>query len=167
MVCTLLTRESMLKWFIYASCELRNTGNITKKKNHKGLSCLLIMLSTNSCWVTSMFRVLSYVVQSLSLVWFFATSSHQDPLSSTISQNLLRFISIELVMISNHLILCFPLFHLPSVFSSIRVFPNELTPYIRWPIYWNFNTILPMNIQSWFPLGGIFQGTGSIKLHKT
>ena len=59
------------------------------------------------------------------------------------SQSLLKCISIELVMLSNHLILCYPLF-LPSVFPSIRVFSNESAPRIRWPKYWSFN-ISPSN----------------------
>ena len=63
--------------------------------------------------------------------------------------------SIEMVMLSNHLILCHPLLLLPSVFPSIRVFSNELALRIRWPKYWASAsaTVLPTNIQGWFPLG--------------
>ena len=61
--------------------------------------------------------------------------AHQAFLSFTISWNLLKLISIESVMPSNHLILCCPLFFLPSVFPSIRVFSNELALLIRWPKY--------------------------------
>ena len=63
--------------------------------------------------------------------------------------------SIELVMPSNHLILCHPLLLLPSIFPSIRVFSNESVLCIRWPKYWSFSfsTVLPMNIQDWSPLG--------------
>ena len=61
------------------------------------------------------------------------TVTHEAPLSSTISQSLLEFISIELVMLSKHLSLCHPLLLLPSVFPSIRVFSSELAPCIRWP----------------------------------
>ena len=50
-----------------------------------------------------------------------------------------QFMSIELVMLSNHLILCHPLLLLPSIFLSIRVFSNELTLRIRWPKYWSFS----------------------------
>ena len=50
-------------------------------------------------------------------------------------------------------ILCHPLFLLPFIFPSIRVFSNESALPIRWPKYWNFSIILPMNIQAWFPLG--------------
>ena len=54
--------------------------------------------------------------------------------------------SIELVMLSDHLILCFPLLLLPSIFPSIRVFPNELALHIRWPNYWSFSfSISPSN----------------------
>ena len=65
------------------------------------------------------------VVQLLSRVWFFVTpwtAAHQASLSFTVSWSLLRFISIELVMLSNHLILCYSLLHLPSIFPSIKVF---------------------------------------------
>ena len=58
-----------------------------------------------------------------------------------------------LVMRSNHLILCFPLLLLPSIFPSIRVFYSELALPIRWPKYWALTSVLPMNIQGWFPLG--------------
>ena len=63
--------------------------------------------------------------------------------------------SIESVMPSNHLILYRPLLLLPSIFPSIRVFFNELFLCIRWPIYWILASasVLPMNIQDWFPLG--------------
>ena len=57
----------------------------------------------------------------------------------TVSQSLLRLMSVELVMPSNHLILCHPLLLLPSVFLSIRVFSNELVLRIRWPKYWSFS----------------------------
>ena len=81
------------------------------------------------------------------------TAARHAPLSSGISQSLLKFMSIELVILSNHLILCRPLL-LPSVFPSIRVFSNESALPIRGPKYWSFSTsILPMNIQDWFPLG--------------
>ena len=64
---------------------------------------------------------------------------HARLLSSTISQSLLQFMSIESVMPSNHLILCRPLLLLPSIFLSIRVFSNESALRIRWPKYWSFN----------------------------
>ena len=75
------------------------------------------------------------------------------------SQSLLRFMSIELVMISNHLILSnhliiyHPLLLLPSIFPSIRGLFSEAALCIMWPNYWASASVLPMNIQSWFPLG--------------
>ena len=79
-------------------------------------------------------------VQWLSRVGLFMTpwtATRQAPLSSTISQSFLKFMSIESVMLSNHLILCHPLFPLPSIFPSIRVFESAL--HIRWPKYWSFS----------------------------
>ena len=89
------------------------------------------------------------VVQSLSHVQIFVTpwtGAHQAPLTSTISQNLLKFKPTDLVMLSNHLFLYFSLLFLPSIFPSIRVFSNESTPCIRWPIYCSFSlSISPSN----------------------
>ena len=81
------------------------------------------------------------VVQSLSHVQLFAypwTAAHQDFLS-TVSQSLHKLMSIELVMSSNHLILCRPLLFPASIFPSIRVSSNELALCIRWPKYWSFS----------------------------
>ena len=75
------------------------------------------------------------IVQSLSCVWIFATpwtAACQASLSFTVSWSLLKFMSVELVMPFNHLILCHPLL-LASVFPSIRVFSNELALHITWP----------------------------------
>ena len=66
--------------------------------------------------------------------------THQGSLSFTISQSLLRFMSIESVMLSNQLILCHPLLLLPSIFPNIRVFSSELTLHIRWLKYWSFSS---------------------------
>ena len=77
-------------------------------------------------------------VQSLSRVQLFATpwtAARQASLSITNSWSLLKFMSIELVMPSNHLILCCPLLFPPSIFPSIRVFSNESVLPIRWPKY--------------------------------
>ena len=88
-------------------------------------------------------------VQSLSHVWLFATqwtSAHQAYLSITNCQSLPKPMSIGSVMPSNHLILCCPLFLLPSIFPSIRVFSNESPLHIMWPKYWNFSfNISPSN----------------------
>ena len=97
-------------------------------------------------------------VQSLSCVWLLATPwtvAHQASLSITISWSLFKLMSIELMMPSSHLILCRPLLLPPSISLSIRVFSNESVLHIRWPnIGASASTsVLPMNIQDWFPLG--------------
>ena len=85
----------------------------------------------------------------LSHVRLFATpwtSACQAHLSITNSWSLLKLLSIELMMPSNHLILCHPLLLLPSIFPRIRVFSNESVLHIRWPKYWNFSfSINPSN----------------------
>ena len=74
------------------------------------------------------------------------TAAQQASLSFTISRSLLRLMSIESVMPSNHLILRHPLLLLPSIFPSIRVFSNESVLCIRWPKYWSFSfSISPSN----------------------
>ena len=67
------------------------------------------------------------------------TAAHQASLSFPISKSLLKFMSIESVMPSNHLVFCHPLLLLPSIFPSIRVFSNELAVHIRWPKYRSFS----------------------------
>ena len=88
-------------------------------------------------------------VQSLSRVWLFVTpwiAAHQASLSITNSQSLTKFMSIESVMLSSHLILCRPLLLLPLIPPNIRVFSNESTLRMRWPKYWNFSlSISPSN----------------------
>ena len=108
-------------------------------------------------------------VQSLSHIWLFATPwtiAHQTSLPITNSQSLLKFMSIESVMPSNHLIVCGPLL-LPSIFPRIRVFSSELVLHSRWPEYWSFRfSISPSNELSglisfradWFDLLAV-QGT--------
>ena len=109
-------------------------------------------------------------VQSLSNVRLFVTpwtAAHQASLSITNSQSLLKLMSIELVMPSNHFILCCPLLLLPSIFPSIRVFSKTSALRIRWPKYWSFRfSISPSNEYSrlisfgmdWFDLLAV-QGT--------
>ena len=109
-------------------------------------TCLLIW----SLWVV--------VVQSLSCVWLFVTpwtAAHQASLSLTIFRCLLKLMSIESVMPSNHLALCHSLLLLPSIFPSIRVFPSEsVLPILCQSIGASASaSVLPMNIQGWFPLG--------------
>ena len=110
------------------------------------------------------------VFQSLSCVRLFVTpwtAACQASLSFTISQSLLKLMSLESVMPSNHFILCHPLLLLPSIFPSIRVFPSESALRIRWPKYWSFSfSISPTNEYSglisfridWFDLLAV-QGT--------
>ena len=110
------------------------------------------------------------VVQSLSRAQLFVipwNTAHQTPLSFTTSQSLLKFVSIKLMMLSNHLILYCLLLFFSSVFLSIRVFSSESALYIRWPKYWNFSfSISPSNEYSglisfrinWFDLL-VVQGT--------
>ena len=88
-------------------------------------------------------------VQSLSRVQLFVTpwtAARQASLFITNSRSLLKLMSIELLMPSNHLILCHPFIFLPSVFPSIRIFSNETVLHIRWPKYWSFSfSINPSN----------------------
>ena len=89
-------------------------------------------------------------VQSLSHVQLLATpgtAAHQASLSITNSWDLLKPISIESLMPSNHLILCHPLLLLPSIFPSITVFSNESLLHIRWPKYWSFNFSITSSIE--------------------
>ena len=91
-------------------------------------------------------------LQLLSRLGLFAipwTAAHQSSLSITNSQSLLKLISIESMMPSNHLILCRALLLLPSIFPSIRVFSTESALCIRWPKYWSFSfNISPSNEHS-------------------
>ena len=88
-------------------------------------------------------------VQLLSRVRLFVTpwaAADQASLSITNSRSLRKLMSVQSVIPSNHLILCCPLLLLPSILSSIRVFPNESVIHIRWPKYWNFSfSISPSN----------------------
>ena len=100
-------------------------------------------------WCLSFNSVQFSSVQSLSRVRLFVTpwtAARQAPLSITNSHNLFKLMSIELVMPFNHLILCHPLFLLPWIFPSIRVFSNESSIHIRWPKYWSLSfSISPSN----------------------
>ena len=122
--------------FIFSGSKITADGNCS----HENERCLLLgrEAMTN----------LSSVQLSLSHVQLFATpwtAACQASLSMTNSWSLLKPLSIELVMPSNHLILCCPLL-LPSIFPSIRVFSSELILCIRWPAYWNFSfSISPSN----------------------
>ena len=104
-------------------------------------------------------------VPHIATLW---AATRQASLSLTISWSLLRLMSIESVMPSNHLILCRPLLLLPSIFPSIWVFSNESALRIKWPKHWSFSfSISSSNEQSgfisfridWFDLLAVFQGT--------
>ena len=102
---------------------------------------------------TKAFSVSAYSsVQLLSRIQLFVTwwtAACQASLSITNSWSLLKLMSIESVMPSNHLNLCHPLLLLPSIFPSIRVFSSESVLCIRWPVYWNFSfSINPSNEHS-------------------
>ena len=120
------------------------------------------------CWChfcqTETFPLLAAVVQSLSNIWLFATPqivAHWASLFFTISQSLFKFMSMESMVLYNHLIFCHSILLLPSIFPSIRVFSNESALHLRWPKYWNFSFIIsPSNecsglisfMMDWFDL---------------
>ena len=98
--------------------------------------------------------LLIVVSQSLSRVQLFVTprtAAHHASLSFTISRSLLKLMSTESAMPSNHLILCHPLLLPPSIFPNIRVFSSRSVLHVRWPKYWNFSfSISPSNEYSGF-----------------
>ena len=99
-----------------------------------------------SAEVTGLMVLVVYLLSCVQLIVTPWIASCQAPLSFTISWNLLKLMSIESVMPSNHLFLCCPLLLLPSIFPSIRVFSTELAYHIRWPKYWSFSfSISPSN----------------------
>ena len=107
-------------------------------------SCLENLLDRKVWWATIQFSS----VQSLSHGQFFATpwtAAFQASWSITNSQSLLKLMSIEAMMPSNHLILCCPLLLLPSIFPSIRVFSNESVLRISWPKYWSFRVSISLS----------------------
>ena len=121
--------------------------------------CTVLLYFSKSCFV----QLLSHV-QLLVTPWIEVC---QAPLSSTVSWSLFKFMSTESVMLSNHLILCCPLFLFPSILPRIRVFFHESAVCIRWPKYWSFSfSISPSNEYSglislridWFDLPAV-QGT--------
>ena len=135
-----------------------------QKSRWRGFGSVLFHQVKFARWIIGFYKtsddhMLVVIVQSLSCVWLFATpwtAARQGSLSFTISLNLLKLMSIEWVMPSNHLMPYFPLLLLPSIFPSIRVFSNESALCIRWPKCWPPSasaSVLPMNIQGWFNLG--------------
>ena len=106
--------------------------------------CVYLWLIHVDVWEkpTQYSKAFVVIVQSLSHVRLFETpwtAARQASLSFTISQSLLKFMSIESVILSNHLILPCPLLFLPSIFPNIRVFSNESALRMRWSKYWSFS----------------------------
>ena len=130
------------KWRIIWQCTNDSKGKIQHNKTTVG-KCLMML---------SRIETEFGFAQLLSCVWLFVTpwtEACQASLSFTISQSLLKLMSIELVMPFNHLILCCPLLLLPSIFSRARIFSNEWDLCIRWPKYWSFSfSIGPSNEHS-------------------
>ena len=128
---------------------LKNTEKIKKRKQVHINSASKTSPFLTIRWISSHRSIT--VVQSLSRVWFFVTPwtiALQASLSFTISWSLLKLRSIESVMPCNHLALCCPLLLLPSIFPSIRVFPNESVLQIRWPKYSSFSFSFSINPSS-------------------
>ena len=131
-----------------------------QQKNPELQTCPLLLRETPS--LSS--KAVPSIVQLVSHVWHFLTpwtAAHQASLFSTISLSLLKLMSIESMMLSNHLVLCHPLLLL-SIFPSITFFSNKSVLRIRWPKYWSFS-ISPSNEYSglisfrikWFDLFGV------------
>ena len=133
MVCGILTHAKGANWNphpLWWKCRVLTTGPPGKFPHRIYFKKYLTLINS------------VVVVQLLSHVQLFATpwtAACQASLSFTISWGLLKLLSIESVMPSNHLILCHPLLLLPSIFPSIRVFSNELAFHITWPKYWSFS----------------------------
>ena len=127
-----------------------------KQRKRRKMLCLVFILRVTTHWFLILDILMSSAymsvqfssVQSLSHVWLFVTpwtAACQVSLSITNPWSLLKLMSIESVMSSNHLIICRPLL-LPSIFPRIRVFSNESALHIRWPKYWSFSfNISPSN----------------------
>ena len=133
------------------------------------------MRKTGSCSGGQGFAQFSSVAQSCLTLCDPMTVAHQGFLSINNNQSLLKLMSIESVMPSNHLILCHLLLLLPSIFPSIRVFSNESVLHIRWPKFWSFSfSISPSNEylglisfrMDWLDLLAV-QGTLKSLLHTT
>ena len=141
---------SLLDPFLILQLYIHNEPFLEKREEHFLRTYMSKYVITLSSVLTDNFTV----VQSLSHVWLFMTpwtAAHQASLSFIISQSLLKLMSIESVMPSNHLILCCPILLLPSVFPSNRVFSSKSALRIRWPDYWSFSfSISPSNEYSGF-----------------
>ena len=122
-------------------CRLKVCSNLVSRRSIGALFPIAFVHFRSVCQFSS--------IQSLSRVQLFATpwtAARQASLSITNPQSLPKLMSIELVMPSNHLILCRPLLLLPSIFPNIRVFSNESVLRVRWSKYWSFSfNISPSN----------------------
>ena len=138
------SQKAMYVWFIWLSYWSNHSGNsVGRLKFLAHLTLNIKQDSTPSTMISSVQFSLSCVWPHVVTSW---TEAHQASLSITNSWSLLKLMSIELVMPSNHLILCCPLLLLPSIFTSIRVFSNESVLCIRWPRYQSFSfSISPSN----------------------
>ena len=130
---------SLVAWpcFSRISILIPDLWDLRGQRSLASASCPTSASSLNWAGITT-FCCCCWVIKSCVTLtpW---TVACQASLSFTISQSLLKFMSIELVMPSNHLILCYPLLLSPSIFPSIRIFSSELTLCIRWPKYWSFS----------------------------
>ena len=163
---------SPLSW-CYRDLTWSPTSSVLWPEIIQNLSCDThhsFLSSKNSIHLLCKVIFLFVVVQSLRHVQLFVTpwaTARQDSLSITNSRSLLKLMSIDLVMPSNHLILRHPLLPLPLIFPSIRVFSNELALRIRWPKYWScsfslspsseYSGLISFNMD-WFDLHAL-QGT--------
>ena len=139
--CTFFPRNSFLALFLFPAYSVQTLSACLLGSVHK------LTLFCSSHWLLQSHQFSA--VQSLSHVWFFVTpwtTARQAFLSITNSQSLCKLMSIELVMPSNHLILCHLLLLLPPIPPSIRILSNESALHIRWPKYWSFSfNISPSN----------------------
>ena len=167
----LLTKVRIVKAMVFPVVMYGCENWIIKKAEHRRIDAFKLWCWRRLLRVPWTARRLNIVVvQSLSCVRLFVTpwtAACQASLSITNSQSLLKLMSIESMMPSNHLILCCPLCLLPSLFPSIRVFFNQSALCTRWPKYWSFSfNISPSNEYSglisfridWFDLLAV-QGT--------
>jgi len=146
------THSSILAWSIV---HVQSMGS----QSWMQLSLSLYSLNCNHVFVMVLKSLIHFVFQSLGCVQIFATpwtAAREALLSFTISGSLLKFMYIESVILSNHLILCHPFLLLPSIFPSIRLFSSEQVSQFFAAGSQSIGasaSVLPMNTQHWFPLG--------------
>ena len=140
------THSSVLAWRIPGTAE---SGGLPSMGSQSWTRLKQLSSSSSSSPICQFLFSSSVVAQSLSPVQLFVTlwtAARQASLSITNSQRMLKLMSIQSVMPSNHLIFCHPLLLTPSIFPSIRIFSNESVLCIRWPNCWSFSfSISPSN----------------------